>query len=179
MAERMIYYNAFRDHDRGWTIMLAIFAIAIVLLSFSSAKWLLFPLVGPLSLIFTTKAFSRYHVINLGVRGVMNILFLTSISSCLIIAAIVLGLLPGILLATSLMFSAPLMIYKRYGIIGSITGSIRIVRSDFIAYAVLWMYSSLLPFWGLLTIFGILDALPNALLLRKDAFMKAIRTPDR
>jgi hypothetical protein len=81
------------------------------------------------------------------------------------------------LLATSLMFSAPLMIYRRYGIIGSIAGSIRIVRNDFTAYAVLWMYSSLLPFFGLLTIFGVFNALPNALLLRKNAFMNAIRAP--
>lgn len=177
MAGRMIRYNALQDHDRGWTIMIIVFIAGALLLSFSSARFMLFPLLGPLSLIFTTKAFSRYHVINLGPRGVMNLLLLSSISGCLIITAIVAGLLPGILIATCLMFAAPVMIYRRYGIIGSIAGSIRIVRSDFVVYAVLWMYSSLLPFFGLLTIFGVFNALPSALLLRKVAFMDAVKTP--
>lgn len=174
--DRFVYRRKSRSiMDARWVLMLFIFLISIMAIAFSPARSFLLLLAGPLSLIFSTEVFNRYHMSRLGFRGVLNLVLLTALTLPLITLGLLFGLLPGFLLGTLLIFSQPLVIYRRAGLQGALGGSVRITKRDFSAYLALWLYSELLVLYGMLSITGIRKALPEALILRKIAFCDAMR----
>lgn len=169
-SRRLVYR---REMDTGHggisPAKVLIFMALLTLLIVSPVRTAFMLLLGPMTLIYSTQVYSRYRLAKLGPRGKCNMVILSALTMVMTLAGLIFGLIPGIIIGSYLMFAPMHIIYRRQGVFGALSGSIRTANTDFPNCSALWLLTSLQLITGLLMFFGF-RFVEEALQMRRIAF---------